>query len=94
MGSVDVATGQEVGTLLGTSDYEWRSGKNTTQKNLQKLKADSVARVAKNIGVNPNDLAAVISFETGVGLLTHQKKSNSSATGLIQFMKGSGGTKG
>lgn len=57
-------------------------------------KAASIARVAKNIGVNPNDLASVISFETGGTFSPSAKNNKSSATGLIQFMSGSGGTKG
>lgn len=57
-------------------------------------KSASIARVAKNIGVNPNDLAAVISFETRGTFSPSAKNPKSSATGLIQFMKGSGGTKG
>lgn len=57
-------------------------------------KAAAIAKVAKNIGVNPNDLAAVISFETGGTFSPSAKNPSSSATGLIQFMKGSGGTKG
>lgn len=57
-------------------------------------KAAAIAKVAKNIGVNPNDLAAVISFETGGTFSQSAKNPSSSATGLIQFMKGSGGTKG
>lgn len=57
-------------------------------------KAASIARVAKNIGVNPNDLAAVISFETAGTFSPSIKNESSSATGLIQFMSGSGGTKG
>lgn len=93
MGSVDVATGQEVGTLAGTSVMNGAQQKYNS-KNFTKAKADSVARVAKNIGVNPNDLAAVISFETGGTFDPSKRNPNSSATGLIQFMKGSGGTKG
>lgn len=57
-------------------------------------KAKSIARVAKNIGVNPNDLAAAISFETGGTFDQSIRNKGSSATGLIQFMAGSGGTKG
>lgn len=93
MGSVDVATGQEVGTLAGTSVMN-DSQQKYNSKNFTKAKADSIARVAKNIGVNPNDLAAVISFETGGTFDPSKRNPNSSATGLIQFMKGSGGTKG
>lgn len=93
MGSVDVATGREVGTLAGTSVMNGAQQKYNS-KNFTKAKADSISRVAKNIGVNPNDLAAVISFETGGTFDPSKRNPNSSATGLIQFMKGSGGTKG
>ena len=65
-----------------------------SSKNFSGTKADSIARVAKNIGVNPNDLAAVISFETGGTFDPSKRNPRSSATGLIQFMSGSGGTKG
>lgn len=57
-------------------------------------KGKSIERVAKNIGVDPNDLAAAISFETGGTFDPSIKNKGSSATGLIQFMAGSGGTKG
>lgn len=63
-------------------------------KNFSLDKAASIARVARNIGVNPNDLAAVISFETGGTFSPSAKNRKSTATGLIQFMEGSGGTKG
>lgn len=65
-----------------------------TTKNLTAEKKKSIARVAKNIGVNPNDLAAVISFETAGSFEPNKRNPWSSATGLIQFMKGSGGTPG
>ena len=55
-------------------------------------KAESIARVAKNIGVHPNDLAAVISFETAGTFDPSIRNPKSSATGLIQFMKGKNGT--
>lgn len=67
---------------------------NFRNKNFTKEKAESIARVAKNIGVDPNDLAAVISFETGGTFNPNIRNPNSSATGLIQFMAGSGGKKG
>lgn len=67
---------------------------NFRNKNFTKEKAESIARVAKNIGVDPNDLAAVISFETGGTFNPNIRNHNSSATGLIQFMAGSGGKKG
>lgn len=87
--SIDITTGQPMGTLGGTNIMNGKpSGKFT------KDKAESIARVAKNIGVDPNHLAAVISFETGGSFSPAAKNPRSSATGLIQFMKGSGGTKG
>lgn len=100
---VDDLTGQEQGTLAntvgnlvnpstppatGNAQVSYRSKAFTPEK------AASIARVAKNIGVNPNDLAAVISFETGGTFSPSKRNPNSSATGLIQFMAGSGGTKG
>lgn len=89
-GAADIATGQPAGTLSSTSIIN----NSKPSGNFTKDKADSIARVAKNIGVDPNHLAAVISFETGGTFSPSAKNPNSSATGLIQFMKGSGGTKG
>ena len=71
-----------------------RGQQNFRNKNFTKEKAESIARVAKNIGVDPNDLAAVISFETGGTFNPNIRNPKSSATGLIQFMAGSGGKKG
>lgn len=56
-------------------------------------RAESIRAVAQRIGVDPNDLAAIISFETAGTFSPSIKNPTSSATGLIQFMKGSGGTK-
>jgi len=89
-GAADIATGQPVGALSNTSIIN----NSKPSGNFTKDKADSIARVAKNIGVDPNHLASVISFETGGTFSPSAKNPNSSATGLIQFMKGSGGTKG
>ena len=55
-------------------------------------KQKSISRVANNIGVAPNDLASIISFETAGTFSTKSKNPGSSATGLIQFM-GKGATK-
>ena len=104
-GYVDTALGYEQGTTSNKigetiSNIVNGGGKggvpqaNYKSKNFTADKAASIARVAKNIGVNPNDLAAVISFETGGTFSPSAKNKNSSATGLIQFMAGSGGTKG
>lgn len=70
----------------------WSIGLNT--KNFTVEKSKIIAEVASRIGVNPNDLAAVISFETAGTFSPSIKNPKSSATGLIQFMSGSGGTKG
>lgn len=99
-GVIDDITGQEKGTLANAASNLFGSGGggNATAKYSSKAftadKAKSIARVAKNIGVNPDDLASVISFETGGTFSPSAKNKGSSATGLIQFMKGSGGTKG
>ncbi|CCH57752.1 lysozyme like domain [Acinetobacter phage AP22] len=100
---VDDLTGQEQGTLANTVGNLVNPSAPPATGNAQVTykskaftpeKAASIARVAKNIGVNPNDLAAVISFETGGTFDPSKRNPNSSATGLIQFMAGSGGTKG
>lgn len=99
---VDDLTGQQQGTLTEAAksvvNPSTPSGGTAKQKYSSKAftkeKADTIARVAKNIGVNPNDLAAVISFETGGTFSPNARNKGSSATGLIQFMAGSGGTKG
>lgn len=68
-----------------------KSGKTATSNNLitNKAVADAILEGAKKLGVNPNDLAAVISFETAGSFKTSAKNPTSSATGLIQFMEGS-----
>lgn len=101
-GVVDDLTGQEKGTLENAAknlvNPPLSSSNVATQKYSSKAftpeKAAAISRVAKNIGVNPNDLAAVISFETGGTFNPNARNKGSSATGLIQFMSGSGGTKG
>ena len=50
-------------------------------------KARSIERVAAEIGLDPNDLAQIISFETGGTFDTNARNPKSSATGLIQKMK-------
>ena len=56
-------------------------------------KAASIARHAAALGVNPNDLASVISFETGGTFSTNARNPKSSGTGLIQFMDATDGKK-
>lgn len=89
-GAVDIATGNEVGTASSTNIMA--KGKPTA--GFSPDKAKTIKAVASRLGINPNDLASVISFETGGSFNPASKNPKSSATGLIQFMKGSGGTKG
>lgn len=49
--------------------------------------ADAIQWAAADLKINPNDLAAVISFETRGTFSPAVKNPNSSATGLIQFME-------
>tara|TARA_R110002020_G_scaffold181796_2_gene377069 strand:- start:5449 stop:8604 length:3156 start_codon:yes stop_codon:yes gene_type:complete len=58
---------------------------------MPKAISDAILDGAKKLGINPNDLAAVISFETGGTFSTNARNPTSSATGLIQFMEGSDG---
>lgn len=60
---------------------------------IPKATADAILEGAKRLGVNPNDLAAVISFETSGKFSTNARNPGSSATGLIQFMEASDGKK-
>ncbi|PLT21278.1 hypothetical protein [Psychrobacter sp. MES7-P7E] len=58
---------------------------------IPKAVSDAILDGAKKLGINPNDLASVISFETGGTFSTNARNPISSATGLIQFMEGSDG---
>ena len=48
--------------------------------------ANSIARIAQELGLEPNDLAQIISFETGGTFDPNARNPSSSATGLIQKM--------
>lgn len=61
------------------------------QSLIPKAASDAILAGAKQLGVNPNDLAAVISFETSGSFRTDIRNPTSSATGLIQFMQNSDG---
>lgn len=61
------------------------------QSLIPKAVSDAILDGAKKLGINPNDLAAVISFETGGTFSTNARNPTSSATGLIQFMEASDG---
>lgn len=71
-----------------------KSGKLFRNKHFTDEKAQIIAETAQRLGMNPNDLAAVISFETSGTFSPSKRNPSSSATGLIQFMAGSGGTRG
>jgi len=92
-GNKQGAAAEAAGNLINPSSGAAPKAKYSS-KAFTPEKAASIARVAKNIGVSPDDLAAVISFETGGTFNPNARNSKSSATGLIQFMAGSGGTKG
>ncbi len=49
--------------------------------------AEAIFWGAKELGINPNHLASVISFETGGSFSTNARNPYSSGTGLIQFME-------
>ena len=86
--------GQSVRNWFGGGDSS-SSGDGGPVTKVGSLSADkqkTISRVAKNIGVDENDLASIISFETGGTFSTKSKNPGSSATGLIQFM-GKGATK-
>lgn len=72
-----------------------KAGEKVAKSNdlLPKAVSDAILAGAKKLGVDPNALAAVISFETGGSFKTSAKNPTSSATGLIQFMEASDGKK-
>lgn len=77
---------------------EQRTGR--PQRGFTPDKAASIKATAERLGVNPNDLAAIISFETGgtfdpsIRNKPAKGQKATSATGLLQFIAGSGGTPG
>lgn len=87
-------SGQIKGLEAGTAPTNSQTSPPTfSSRSFTPEKAAEIARVAKNIGVNPNDLAAVISFETGGTFSTNARNPYSSGTGLIQFMDYTDGKK-
>lgn len=86
--------GQSVRNWFGGGDSSSSGGDSPVTKvgSLSADKQKTISRVAKNIGVDENDLASIISFETAGTFSTKSKNPGSSATGLIQFM-GKGATK-
>ena len=88
--------GQSVRNWFGGGDSSsgGDGGPVTKVGSLSADKQKSISRVAKNIGVDENDLASIISFETAGTFNPKIKNPKSSATGLIQFMAGTGGKAG
>lgn len=101
-GAIDTMLGLEAnspGTISGgiRSGASWLKGQidlwagggsayGAPSKGFSADNAASVARVAGELGLDPNDLAQIISFETGGTFNTNARNPNSSATGLIQKM--------
>lgn len=75
------------GWVGGGSSGSSSSGGGGYGAGLSAERADSIARVAGEIGMEPNDLAQIISFETGGTFNPNARNPKSSATGLIQKMK-------
>lgn len=61
--------------------------KKTHVRGLNKKRRESIATTAEQLGMDPNDLATVISFETAGTFNPGIKNPKSSATGLIQKMR-------
>lgn len=78
--------GGGTGAYVPSGDGEVPYSNVPVPKHFTRAMAESIARVAANIGVRANDLAAVISFETAGSFSPSKKNPGSSATGLIQFM--------
>lgn len=101
-GAIDTMLGHEAGapgTISGgiksgaawlkAQISQWSGGATSlppASKGFSSENAASVARVAGELGIDPNDLAQIISFETGGTFNTNARNPNSSATGLIQKM--------
>lgn len=68
--------------------------RNGSGSGVSAAKLATIEQVAKRLNINPNDLAAIISFETVGSFSPSIQNPISTATGLIQFMMGSGGTPG
>lgn len=89
----EVPTPAATGTFTTSTSTSLTSHAAFSSHSFTPEKAAEIARVAKNIGANPNDLAAVISFETSGTFSTNARNPYSSGTGLIQFMDYTDGKK-
>ena len=69
-----------------SSDGDTKDKKKKTHDLLKGEIADAIQWAAADLKINPNDLAAVISFETRGTFSPAIKNPSTSATGLIQFM--------
>jgi len=82
------------GTTMGPLTEAQQRLSGTPSRGFNKSKGEAILAAAKELKINPNDLAAAISFESAGTFDTNVRNPTSSATGLIQFMKGVGGTPG
>ncbi len=70
-----------------SSDSDTKNKKKKAHDLLKGEIADAIQWAAADLKIRPNDLAAVISFETSGTFSPAAKNPKSSATGLIQFME-------
>lgn len=63
-----------------------KRGQNSDKPLLKDNVAKAILWGANELGINPNYLASIISFETGGTFSTNARNPKSSGTGLIQFM--------
>jgi len=74
--------------FIGPLNPAQQAAAGTPSRGFTPEKGSAILRAAQELGVNPNDLAAIISFETGGTFDPAARNPKSSATGLIQFMDG------
>lgn len=87
---------KETGSEPGTVGYNKNAGGNAKMsgkpgESFNPQVASAILWGANELGIDPNYLASVISFETGGTFDTNARNPTSSATGLIQFMDGADG---
>lgn len=82
-----VTTNTISGSTPSTTTTGYRFNPSLNVRGLTSDKAEAIRQSAERLGVNPNDLAALISFETAGTFNPAQRNlAGGSATGLIQFM--------
>lgn len=86
-GTVDVATGQEVGTLNNTFSSSVKSGKYQASGKY-KHNQDIIVDEARKAGLDPAQMLAIAHIESGFN--NNARNSTSSAKGLYQFITDTG----